>query len=291
MFDIGVAGPIGGFLVLVPFLVWGVVLSKTFRVDVHSEGIAFGEPLLIKALIRLRFGVIPAGYDVTLHPMGFAAWWGMLATALNLMPFGQLDGGHIVYALLGRRAWYGVGVHADYRRAADRGLAKLDRDDGDDARDGLRHGTASPARHGRARAARQPPAADRRFRARHVRRSASRPCRSTCSSGSRRGSAFGALGALGAEARGDLVDGSTPQGSNAFPHAHASARSQCHVDRIHVDHHLLPQVRSLGERALEGFAHGGPPRALDEELRAVLVLRSSPARAGAGPSTLPCGPC
>jgi len=64
----------------------------------------FGEPLLIKALIRWRFGVIPAGYDVTLHPMAFAAWWGMLATALNLLPFGQLDGGHIVYSLLGRRA-------------------------------------------------------------------------------------------------------------------------------------------------------------------------------------------
>ena len=104
LFDIGIAGPIGGFLVLVPFLVWGVMLSQSFPVDAHGEGIAFGEPLLIKALIRWKFGVLPHGYDVTLHPMGFAAWWGMLATALNLIPFGQLDGGHIVYALLGRRA-------------------------------------------------------------------------------------------------------------------------------------------------------------------------------------------
>ena len=47
---------------------------------------------------------IPQGSEVFLHPMGFAAWWGMLATALNLMPFGQLDGGHIVYSLLGRRS-------------------------------------------------------------------------------------------------------------------------------------------------------------------------------------------
>jgi membrane-associated protease RseP (regulator of RpoE activity) len=106
LFDIGIAGPIGGFLVLVPFLAWGVMMSKTFPVDIHGEGIAFGEPLLIKALLRLRFGVLPAGYDVTLHPMGFAAWWGMLATSLNLMPFGQLDGGHIAHAVLGRRAWW-----------------------------------------------------------------------------------------------------------------------------------------------------------------------------------------
>ena len=66
--------------------------------------IYFGEPLLYKAMAWLHFGSIPKGYDVTIHPMAFAAWWGMLATALNLMPFGQLDGGHVVYSLLGRRA-------------------------------------------------------------------------------------------------------------------------------------------------------------------------------------------
>ena len=51
-------------------------------------------------------GPIPAGSEVFLHPTGFAGWWGMLATALNLLPFGQLDGGHIVYSLLGRRSSY-----------------------------------------------------------------------------------------------------------------------------------------------------------------------------------------
>ncbi len=58
--------------------------------------IYFGEPLLFKAVAWLHFGTLPEGFDIVLHPMGFAAWFGMLATALNLLPFGQLDGGHIV---------------------------------------------------------------------------------------------------------------------------------------------------------------------------------------------------
>ncbi len=61
----------------------------------------FGEPLLSKAAAWLTFGPLPEGLDIFLHPMGFAAWFGMLATALNLLPFGQLDGGHISYAVFG----------------------------------------------------------------------------------------------------------------------------------------------------------------------------------------------
>ena len=63
-----------------------------------------GEPLLFKAAEWLTFGNIPDGYSVNMHPMAFAAWFGMLATALNLFPIGQLDGGHISYAVLGRRS-------------------------------------------------------------------------------------------------------------------------------------------------------------------------------------------
>jgi membrane-associated protease RseP (regulator of RpoE activity) len=104
LFDIGVAGPIAGFVALVPLLYWGISLSQLVPVS-HGDGmIYFGEPLLYKAMAHLHFGPIPAGYDVSIHPMAFAAWWGMLATALNLMPFGQLDGGHVVYSLVGRRA-------------------------------------------------------------------------------------------------------------------------------------------------------------------------------------------
>ncbi len=103
LFDIGVAGPIAGFVVLLPLLYWGVTMSHLVPVSHGADLIYFGEPLLYKFAAWLHFGTIPNGYDVTIHPMAFAAWWGMLATALNLLPFGQLDGGHVVYALLERR--------------------------------------------------------------------------------------------------------------------------------------------------------------------------------------------
>jgi membrane-associated protease RseP (regulator of RpoE activity) len=104
LFDIGVAGPIAGFIALLPFLFWGMSMSRTIGMD-QSAGY-FGEPLLFKLVEWLRFGTMPEGYDSMLHPMGFAAWFGMLATALNLLPFGQLDGGHISYAVLGpKSAW------------------------------------------------------------------------------------------------------------------------------------------------------------------------------------------
>ncbi|MFI5179050.1 MAG: site-2 protease family protein [Vicinamibacterales bacterium] len=106
LFDIGVAGPIAGFVMLLPFLYWGVTLSTVGPVAHGPDVLEFGEPLLFKAFAWLHFGAIPDGQEVYLHPMGFAAWWGMLATALNLLPFGQLDGGHIVYSLLGRRSSY-----------------------------------------------------------------------------------------------------------------------------------------------------------------------------------------
>ena len=63
-----------------------------------------GEPLLFKAASWAIWGPIPDGYSLNLHPMAFAAWFGLLATALNLFPIGQLDGGHISYAVLGRRS-------------------------------------------------------------------------------------------------------------------------------------------------------------------------------------------
>lgn len=104
LFDIGVAGPIAGFVMLVPILYWGITMSELMKMPADSSAIYFGEPLLWKFFEWLHFGVVPEGMDVALHPVGFAAWWGMLATALNLLPFGQLDGGHIMYASAGRRA-------------------------------------------------------------------------------------------------------------------------------------------------------------------------------------------
>ena len=104
LFDIGVAGPIAGFVVLVPLLYWGLAHSAVVSFPTTDGLIYFGEPLLLKAMAYWHFGTLPPGVDITLHPVAFAAWFGMLATALNLLPFGQLDGGHIAYAVFGPRA-------------------------------------------------------------------------------------------------------------------------------------------------------------------------------------------
>ncbi len=105
LFDIGIAGPIAGFLVAVPALFAGVAWSRVTPIG-HEEGLWLGEPLLVKLASRLFWGPMPDGYTLLLHPVGFAAWFGLLATALNLFPIGQLDGGHISYAVLGRRSTY-----------------------------------------------------------------------------------------------------------------------------------------------------------------------------------------
>jgi membrane-associated protease RseP (regulator of RpoE activity) len=102
LFDIGVAGPIAGFVVLVPALFWGLSMSTVVPDPTITDLISLGEPLLFQWAAALVFGELPAGYTINMHPMVFAAWFGMLATALNLLPFGQLDGGHITYATVGR---------------------------------------------------------------------------------------------------------------------------------------------------------------------------------------------
>jgi membrane-associated protease RseP (regulator of RpoE activity) len=113
LFDIGVAGPIAGFVTLLPILWLGLRMSTVMRSDTPGLDLHLGDPLLVQAMVKLQFGTLRDGYDIVLHPMGFAAWWGLLATALNLMPFGQLDGGHIVYSLLGRRSsWVSVATLA-----------------------------------------------------------------------------------------------------------------------------------------------------------------------------------
>jgi membrane-associated protease RseP (regulator of RpoE activity) len=103
LFDIGVAGPIAGFLALVPALFLGLSLSTIVRAPAESPDLIYlGEPLLFQWATHLVFGTVADGYTLNMHPIVFASWFGMLATALNLLPFGQLDGGHITYATLGR---------------------------------------------------------------------------------------------------------------------------------------------------------------------------------------------
>jgi membrane-associated protease RseP (regulator of RpoE activity) len=105
LFDIGIAGPIAGFVVAVPALFIGLMLSRVDRLPVDQSGfVSLGEPLLFQFAEWLIWGQIPAGHDINMHPMAFAAWFGLLATALNLFPISQLDGGHISYAVLGRRS-------------------------------------------------------------------------------------------------------------------------------------------------------------------------------------------
>jgi membrane-associated protease RseP (regulator of RpoE activity) len=106
LFDIGIAGPIAGFLVAVPALFLGLAMSHVVKLPADFTGFELGEPLLFKAASTLLWGTPPDGYSLNLHPMAFAAWFGLLATALNLFPIGQLDGGHISYAVLGRRSTY-----------------------------------------------------------------------------------------------------------------------------------------------------------------------------------------
>lgn len=106
VFDIGIAGPIAGFLFAVPALFVGVAMSRVAVLPPDFGGLELGEPLLFRGVSWLVWGSIPEGVSLNLHPVGFAAWFGLLATALNLFPIGQLDGGHIAYAVLGRRSTF-----------------------------------------------------------------------------------------------------------------------------------------------------------------------------------------
>jgi membrane-associated protease RseP (regulator of RpoE activity) len=101
LLDIGAAGPIAGLVVALPVLVVGLALSS---VQAHATGsyIQEGQSLLYALLKRMVLGPIPDGQDVFLHPTAFAGWVGLFITMINLIPWGQLDGGHIAFALLGR---------------------------------------------------------------------------------------------------------------------------------------------------------------------------------------------
>src|SRR2546423_8870391 len=101
LFDIAAAGPLAGLAVAVPAMIVGLAWSAVVPAP-PSGHVAFGDSLLTRLLVQLRFGAVPAGFMVFTHPMADAAWAGFLVTALNLFPAGQLDGGRISYALFGR---------------------------------------------------------------------------------------------------------------------------------------------------------------------------------------------
>ena len=128
--DIAAAGPLAGIVVAVPLLLWGLAHSELRPIASSPVGSAvaspyallrallagrqllgadpgaqfFGDSLVTLAAARLVHGPLPPGTDLVLHPVAFAAWLGLLVTTLNLVPLGQLDGGHVMYALIGRRS-------------------------------------------------------------------------------------------------------------------------------------------------------------------------------------------
>jgi membrane-associated protease RseP (regulator of RpoE activity) len=125
--DIGAGGPIAGALVAVPLYAWGLAHSEVRAVGEMAVGntgsiwsiaqallqgetlswggdtMVFGDSLLTYGLQRLVIGPLAPGYDVFVHPVALAAWLGLFVTTLNLIPIGQLDGGHVTYAWLGER--------------------------------------------------------------------------------------------------------------------------------------------------------------------------------------------
>ena len=104
LFDIGASGPFAGFIVAVPLLTLGLWLSRLVPMPDHLDGISLGRPLIYRVTEGALWGAVPDGQMLHLHPVARAAWFGLLATALNLFPMAQLDGGHVAYAVFGRHA-------------------------------------------------------------------------------------------------------------------------------------------------------------------------------------------
>jgi membrane-associated protease RseP (regulator of RpoE activity) len=104
LFDIAITGPLAGLAPALLFSLVGLQWSEIVETADRGFGITLGEPLIFKLLAYMTFGPLSEGQDIALHPLAFAGWVGIFITALNLIPIGQLDGGHILYALLLRRA-------------------------------------------------------------------------------------------------------------------------------------------------------------------------------------------
>lgn len=102
LFDVGITGPLAG---LVPTLLCCYIgLRLSGPVPAGSQDFLFGHPLVYQWMSRLLVGPQPTGYELGRHPVAFAGWVGLFITSLNLFPIGQLDGGHVLYGLLLRKA-------------------------------------------------------------------------------------------------------------------------------------------------------------------------------------------
>ncbi len=103
LFDIGVAGPLVGLFFGIPAIFLGLLFSDVIPTPTNGPQILLGEPLLFQAIVWIVKGPIPENMSVFLHPLAFAGWASLLVTSINLIPAGQLDGGHMVYAMFGPR--------------------------------------------------------------------------------------------------------------------------------------------------------------------------------------------
>lgn len=99
--DIGASGPIVGFAISVVASIAGLAMSRVVDIEPGQGMLSLGNNLLFSFLSGVMVGSLPEGHDIVLHPVAFAGWIGFLVTSLNLLPIGQLDGGHVSYALLG----------------------------------------------------------------------------------------------------------------------------------------------------------------------------------------------
>jgi membrane-associated protease RseP (regulator of RpoE activity) len=104
LFDIGAAGPLMGFIFTIPWMYLGLKWSQVIPANPSPSKFYLQDPLLTQLLVKIANIEIPAGYEISAHPVYIAAWFGAIATAINLIPVGQLDGGHIIYSIFTRRA-------------------------------------------------------------------------------------------------------------------------------------------------------------------------------------------
>jgi membrane-associated protease RseP (regulator of RpoE activity) len=103
LLDIGASGPLAGLCLALPLYVWGVAHSKVVPITAPGDGSVYqlGESILLKLMDHYAGPAKPDGMDIALSPVAFGAWGGMFVTMINLLPVGQLDGGHVAYALFG----------------------------------------------------------------------------------------------------------------------------------------------------------------------------------------------
>lgn len=102
LIDIGASGPIAGFILSVAATIVGLSYSSVVPAAAAKSALGLGDSILFSLLSRLILGTPPDSYDILLHPVAFAGWIGLFVTSLNLIPVGQLDGGHIAFAFLDR---------------------------------------------------------------------------------------------------------------------------------------------------------------------------------------------